>query len=217
MIELPVPARGLALMAGLVLMTTACAHVKPEELDTRLATLRQDLETEMHQGDDSLATRIGNLEGRVDGLQSDLDAMRSDFNTKIQQMQTALRFEVPVHFAFDQDSLRTQDKPVLQRFGQVVQQYYPDALVTVEGFADPSGSAAYNLRLGERRAESVKSYLVSQGGLSTDRVRTVSYGEASARLVDPSAHGPGQSGWQNRRVVLVIDHAGPSSSMGSGD
>jgi len=204
-------------MAGLVLMTTACAHVKPEELDTRLATLRQDLETEMHQGDDSLATRIGNLEGRVDGLQSDLDAMRSDFNTKIQQMQTALRFEVPVHFAFDQDSLRTQDKPVLQRFGQVVQQYYPDALVTVEGFADPSGSAAYNLRLGERRAESVKSYLVSQGGLSTDRVRTVSYGEASARLVDPSAHGPGQSGWQNRRVVLVIDHAGPSSSMGSGD
>lgn len=216
MIELPVPARGLALMAGLVLTTTACAHVKPEELDTRLATLRQDLETEMHQGDDSLATRIGNLEGRVDGLQSDLDAMRSDFNTKIQQMQTALRFEVPVHFAFDQDSLRTQDKPVLQRFGQVVQQYYPDALVTVEGFADPSGSAAYNLKLGERRAESVKSYLVSQGGLSTDRVRTVSYGETSARLVDPSAHGPGQSGWQNRRVVLVIDHAGPSS-MGSGD
>jgi len=217
MIELPVPARGLALMAGLVFMTSACAHVKPEELNTRLATLRQDLETEMHQGDDSLGTRIGNLEGRVDGLQSDLNAMRSDFNTKIQQMQTALRFEVPVHFAFDQDSLRTQDKPVLQRFGQVVQQYYPDALVTVEGFADPAGSSAYNMRLGQRRAASVKSYLVSQGGLSADRVRTVSYGETSARLVDPSAHGPGQSGWQNRRVVLVIDHASPSSSMGSGD
>ncbi len=214
MIELPVPARGFALMAGLVLMTTACAHVKPEELDTRLASLRQDLQTQIKQGDDSLATRIGNLEGRVDGLQSDLDAMRSDFSMKIEKMQTALRFDVPVHFGFNQDSLRTEDKAVLQRFGQVVTQYYPGALVTVEGFADPSGSAAYNLRLGKRRAEAVKSYLLSQGGLGSDRVRTVSYGESTARLVDPGAHGPGQTGWQNRRVVLVIDHGGSTSAGG---
>ncbi len=212
MIELPVPARGLALMAGLVLMTTACAHVKPEELDSRLATLRQDLETQIKQGDDSLGTRVDNLESRVNSLQSDLDAMRSDFNTKIEQMQTALRFEVPVHFGFDQDSLRTEDKPVLQRFGDVVKQYYPGALVTVEGFADPAGSAAYNQRLGKRRAESVKAYLVDQQGLSGDRVRTVSYGESSARLVQPGAQGPGEAGMVNRRVVLVIDHAGSASS-----
>lgn len=210
MIELPVRPRGLALMAGLVLTTTACAHVKPEELNTRLSELRQDMQTQMKAGDDSLGTRIDNLEGRVNSLQADLDAMRSDFNTKIEQMQTALRFEVPVHFGFDQDSLRTEDRPVLQRFGQVVKQYYPDALVTVEGFADPAGSAAYNLRLGKRRAESVKAYLVDQQGLGSGRVRTVSYGESTARLVEPGAHGPGDTGWQNRRVVLVIDHGGSS-------
>lgn len=212
MIELPVPARGLALMAGLVFMTTACAHVKPEELDSRLATLRQDMQTQIQQGDDSLGTRIDNLESRVNSLQNDLDAMRTDFNTKIEQLQTALRFDVPVHFAFDQDSLRTEDKAVLQRFGDVVKQYYPGALVTVEGFADPAGSAAYNLRLGQRRAESVKAYLVDQQGLSSERVRTVSYGENSARLVQPGAQGPGDAGIANRRVVLVIDHAGSTAS-----
>jgi hypothetical protein len=44
-------------------------------------------------------------------------------------------------------------------------------------------------------------------GMSPDRVRSVSYGEASDRLVSPTSHGPGQGGWENRRVALVVDHA----------
>lgn len=211
MMELPAPKRGVALLAGLVLMTSACAHVKPEELNSRLSTLRQDLQTQMKERDDSLSSRIDGLQGRVDGLQRDLNQMRQDFDTKIQKIGSALRFDVPVHFAFNQDTLRTQDKPVLAQFGKVVKQYYPDALVTVEGFADPAGSAAYNLRLGKKRAEAVKAYLLSQAGLPSDQVRTVSYGESRVRQVDPGAHGPGRTGWENRRVVLVIDHAGSQS------
>ncbi len=216
MIESPASKRGVALMAGIVLMTSACAHVKPEELNSRLSTLRQDLQAQMRQGDDSLSTRIDSLAGSVAGLQRDLNQMRQDFNTKIEKIGSALRFDVPVHFAFNQDTLRTEDKPVLEQFGKVVKQYYPDALVTVEGFADPAGSASYNLRLGKKRAEAVKAYLLSQGGLPSDQVRTVSYGESRARQVDPGAHGPGQAGLQNRRVVLVIDKAGSQTRAASG-
>ncbi len=217
MIQLPARTRGVALIAGVALMTSACAHVTPEQLDTRLSTLQQDLQTQMKQRDDSLSTRIDGLAGRVDGLQRDLNQMRQDFNTKIEKMGTALRFDVPVHFGFNQDSLSAEDRPVLDRFGSVVKEYYPDALVTVEGFADPAGSAAYNLRLGKRRADAVKSYLLSQGGLPSDQVRTVSYGETTARQVVPGAHGPGQTGWQNRRVVLVIDNAGSQMGGSSGN
>jgi peptidoglycan-associated lipoprotein len=118
-----------------------------------------------------------------------------------------LKFNVPVHFDFASSELRDGDRPVLDRFASVVAEYYPGALVTVEGFADPSGSAAYNLQLGRRRAEAVQEYLATAGGFGADRLRAVSYGEVRNRQVVPGAKGPGEQGIENRRVALVIDHA----------
>jgi peptidoglycan-associated lipoprotein len=117
-----------------------------------------------------------------------------------------MKFNVPVHFDFDQSHLREPDRPVLDRFATVVKEYYPGAVVTVEGFTDPAGSAAYNQKLGQRRAEAVKEYLASAGGFETAQVRAVSYGEARNRQVVPGAKGPGDDGIENRRVALVIDH-----------
>ena len=100
--------------------------------------------------------------------------------------------------------------PVGQRrenFAGVVGEYYPDALLTVEGFTDPSGSETYNLALGQRRAEAVQRYLVESEDFTPDHVRAVSYGEDSRRLVAPGQSGE-LAGWENRRVVLVIEHVG---------
>jgi peptidoglycan-associated lipoprotein len=118
-----------------------------------------------------------------------------------------LKFNVPVHFEFSSSELREGDRPVLDRFASVVTEYYPGALVTVEGFTDPSGSAAYNMQLGRRRAEAVQEYLATSGGLGADNLKAVSYGEARNRQVVPGARGPGDEGVENRRVALVIDHA----------
>ena len=82
--------------------------------------------------------------------------------------------------------------------------YYDRAIITIEGFTDSSGPAEYNLQLGERRAEAVRDYLES-AGIPADRMRTVSYGEAGNRQIDSAAQGPGNTGWQNRRVSMVID------------
>jgi peptidoglycan-associated lipoprotein len=114
---------------------------------------------------------------------------------------------VPVHFEFASSALREADRPVLDRFAGVVKEYYPGALVTVEGFTDPAGSAAYNRRLGQRRAEAVREYLGTAGGFTAEQLKAVSYGEARNRQVVPGAKGPGQDGVENRRVALVIDHA----------
>jgi peptidoglycan-associated lipoprotein len=95
----------------------------------------------------------------------------------------------------------------LDRFASVVKDYYPAALVTIEGFTDPAGSRAYNMRLGQRRADAVKEYLATAGGFETVQLKAVSYGESSNRQVVPGARGPGDLGVENRRVALVIDHA----------
>ena len=100
-----------------------------------------------------------------------------------------------------------QLEPARNFFAAVVKEYYPNAVVTVEGFTDPSGSTAYNLRLGRERAEAVKAVLLSQGLMDT-AVKVVSYGEARDRQVVPGAQGPGAEGMQNRRVSLVIDYSG---------
>ncbi|MNC99791.1 Outer membrane porin F precursor [compost metagenome] len=73
----------------------------------------------------------------------------------------------------------------------------------MEGFADPAGSTNYNLRLGQRRADAVRDYLVANGGLGAERVRSVSYGESDDRQLAPGAWG--EQGDLNRRVSLVVD------------
>ncbi len=156
---------------------------------------------------DSTNQALAEQRARVEALEQELQAFRSEYTVSIEKVRGQLKFNVPVHFDFASSELREADRPVLDRFASVVTEYYPGALVTVEGFADPSGSAAYNMQLGMRRAEAVREYLATSGGWSGDKLKAVSYGEARNRQVVPGAEGPGDQGIENRRVALVIDHA----------
>lgn len=210
--------RGLGILSALSLVVTvaACSRVKPEELDASLAALRADMQREMQQGDDQvsqrLTGRITTVEQRQAALETDLNQLEQEFEVAITRLEGQLRFDVPVYFAFNDATVETDDQAVLDRFNAVRAEYYPNALITVEGFTDPSGSAEYNTSLGLRRASAVRDYLVT-AGLTQDLVRAVSYGEDTARLVQPADQGPGNAGWQNRRVVLVIDHGGEAPAM----
>jgi outer membrane protein OmpA-like peptidoglycan-associated protein len=209
--------RGLAAALGLAMFATACARVTPDEMDASMASLRSEMIEEMEQRDQQVSQQLGNrintVEGRVSQLNTDLQRMEADFEVAIQRLEDAIRFDVPVYFAFDDASVNQDGQEVLERFGRVAQEYYPNALITVEGFTDPAGSAEYNQRLGQRRADAVATYLTSSTGITQNRVRAVSYGENTQRLVAPQSSGPGQQGWQNRRVVLVIDHNGEAPAM----
>jgi peptidoglycan-associated lipoprotein len=197
---------GIGVLLGLV----GCARVKPEQFNSEVAKIRE----EMQAGDKQLASRIdatneaqAEQAKRIDALEQELQAFRSEYNVSIQKVRGMLKFNVPVHFEFASSELREPDRPVLDRFASVVKEYYPGALITVEGFTDPAGSAAYNQRLGQRRADAVKEYLATAGGLTGEDLKSVSYGEARNRQVVPGAKGPGDTGVENRRVSLVVDHA----------
>ncbi len=195
---------------GLAVLVVGCG-VKQDQVDQQLANMREEMRSEMQAGDQQVAAnagrRIDSLSRRVGALERDLEAFRREFNAQVTQMQGMLRFNVPVYFGYDNATVREQDKQVLTRFATIVRDHYQNAMITVEGFADPAGSAEYNRRLGMRRAEAVKSYL-NTAGLAADQVRAVSYGEDRNRQVRPGVHGPGDQGVENRRVALVIDHAG---------
>lgn len=214
--------RGWRTMAGILAVSLAfgaCSHVSQSDLDGRLQELRSDLEGQMEEGDQAvrsdLGSRISDLEGRMDGLESELEGLADELNTTVERLESAIRFNAPVHFAFDTAELDMEGERALDRFAGVVQEYYPDALITVEGFTDPVGTEEYNMQLGMRRAQAVKTYLTESAGIPESQLRAVSYGEQSNRLVNPEEHGPGESGMANRRAVLVIEHPAVGSGMGS--
>ena len=205
----------LAAAIPLAMALSGCSFVKKQDMEAQLSAMRGDMEAERRaeiaEGDrltsEGLNGRMDALSTRMDGLERDLAALEQDFDARVEELETALRFDVPVYFGFDEAEVNSDYMAFLDRFSQVVAKYYPSSLVTVEGFTDPVGSAEYNLALGKRRAQAVRDYLVGQGGLAAEQVRAVSYGEAADRLVSPSGRGPGQGGWENRRVSLVIDHS----------
>jgi peptidoglycan-associated lipoprotein len=80
-----------------------------------------------------------------------------------------------VFFDFNMSSIRGDEQSTASTDAQFLRQH-PELKVTVEGHCDDRGSEEYNLGLGDRRAETVKAYLV-QAGISADRIRTISYGK----------------------------------------
>jgi len=80
-----------------------------------------------------------------------------------------------VHFDFDKYNLRTEAPKSIDTVLAILRQY-PTVVVSVEGHTDSIGTEAYNMRLGQRRAETVRAYLIEQG-VAPYRLRPRSYGE----------------------------------------
>lgn len=135
-------------------------------------------------------------------LRGELQTLRTEFGAKITAMEGQITFAFPVHFDFNNATVRPVDQVALERFATVAAKYYRGAQITVEGFADPAGSASYNLRLSRNRAEAVRDFIGTKG-IDVANVKTVGYGEA--RLVRKGAKGTQAGAELNRRVTFVID------------
>lgn len=81
---------------------------------------------------------------------------------------------------------------------------FPDAVITVEGHTDSFGSDELNLELSQRRADAVRSFLLSQMELAPYRISAMGYGEARPIASNDTADGRAR----NRRIDLVITRSG---------
>jgi peptidoglycan-associated lipoprotein len=103
-----------------------------------------------------------------------------------------------VFFDTAKTSLGPEAKAMLTRQAAWLKQFTAHA-ITIEGHADERGTREYNLALGERRANTVKTFLVAKG-VAAARIMVVSYGKER-----PVALTADEAAWvQNRRAVTVL-------------
>ena len=101
------------------------------------------------------------------------------------------------YFDFDRAVIEPDDLAALEMHATVLRNNR-DRAVVIEGHCDERGTREYNLALGERRSDAIRTYLTS-AGVSPRQIETVSYGEE--RPEDP---GHNEAAWaRNRRAVMI--------------
>ncbi len=171
----------LTLLAVAALSLAACA-TKKVELEAPPATARPETPAApVQQGGGDTAAPV--TSGTLPGSQQDLrEKAGSD----------------TVLFGYDSYELDADARAVLTRHAAWLKAN-PGVRVTLEGHCDERGTREYNLALGDRRANSAKNFLASQG-VDVGRLSTISYGKEKpvAEGGDDAAHA------QNRRAVTVV-------------
>lgn len=122
------------------------------------------------------------------------DALRQQrFQQAMQEFQNQ-----DITFDFDQYDLRPDARAILDRKVAFLNEN-GSVRVQIEGHCDERGTSAYNMVLGERRANAAKQY-VTTAGVNAARMSTISYGKE--RPLDP---GHNEAAWaRNRRAHFVI-------------
>ncbi|NWH05998.1 OmpA family protein [Desulfobacter latus] len=189
------------LVAGLVTMV-GCS--KPKVADPGTMNQGRIGETDAEKAARIEAERAARLEAeRIKAQQikaQQLKAQQLEAQRQARIIEAKSRFlNQNILFDFDSAELTGQAKVLLREKAEWLQAN-PSAAVMIEGHCDERGTTVYNLALGERRANTVRSYLVNLG-VSSRRLGTVSYGEE--KPLDPA---PTDAAYRiNRRAQFVIN------------
>ena len=162
------------------------------ELATSTSIKRPNTFTSKLPGDSA-----GPNKGRAPGF-SDLDQLLAQKGPL--GSGTKLRMPDDQLFEYDSDVLQGSAVSQLQKLGTLIQRN-PKATFTVEGYTDSFGTPEYNLNLSQRRADSVKQYLVEGMGISPAQIQTRGYGATKFRT---SPNGSIDEQSSNRRVEIVV-------------
>jgi len=166
--------------AILVLFVAACA-TKPKDSADASGSGATSADSSVSTEDGTITETAGS--GVIAGSQEDLIVNVGD----------------RVFFGYDSSDLDSDALELLQDQVAWLKQN-SDVSVTIEGHCDERGTREYNLALGEKRAQSVKNYLIGLG-INPDRVSTISYGKER-----PAVVGSNDGAWsQNRRSVTIVN------------
>ncbi|HEX4998291.1 MAG TPA: OmpA family protein [Terriglobia bacterium] len=200
---------GKARLASLM-ATTAEVTVDTAEIDRLKAELaeKERMEAELRA---ALANQPGIIKietGEIDidllKAMADKDKTLADLRKRLGELMTlrettrGLIGDLDVRFAFDSSALTESDREKLEKVATILGAM-PEVTLKVEGHTDSVGTEAYNQKLSERRADSVRTYLVDHG-VSSSRITAMGFGESQP--VAPNNTAVGRS--KNRRVDLVV-------------
>lgn len=103
-----------------------------------------------------------------------------------------------IYFDYDKSDIKPEYRSVLMSIVEKMKEY-SEIRIQIDGHCDERGTAAYNLALGERRANSAKKFIMD-AGISGSRVETKSWGEEK-----PAMAGHNEAAWsKNRRDEFMV-------------
>lgn len=177
------------------------------------------VKTELESHAASSTERMDGIEGQVEENQTRLDMQEEEIIQISQTAQDALdramaagqlaegKFlyetvlsDDKVRFGFNEATLSPEGMAALDQFVSELRARDENVFIEIQGHTDSVGDAAYNMRLGERRAESVRRYLSQTGGIALHRMSIISYGMTAPIADNESPDGRAM----NRRVTLVV-------------
>lgn len=106
-----------------------------------------------------------------------------------------------VYFDFDRYEVKPEYKAQVEKLAQCLEKN-PSYTVSIEGHTDDRGTPSYNMVLGQKRADAVKTHVKTVGGIAAERIKTLSYGDKK-----PAVSESNEYAWQqNRRTEFTLEH-----------
>lgn len=184
------------------------------------------VQEQVGQASKATDVKVGEVQKQVETTQMDVAALKTangEQDTKIAQLSDSARealaraqeagklakgkflFEVTltdegVQFGFNSSELSPAAKAALDAFAEKLRGDNRNVYIEIQGHTDNSGSADFNLALGQERAENVMRYLNMQHGVPLHRMNVISYG--ATKPIADNATKDGRA--KNRRVTLVV-------------
>lgn len=131
-----------------------------------------------------------------------LDQRLTRLGAQVTGTEITIRLPGSVLFDFDSAEIRPDAERTLSEVAEVLKAYGQRPM-RIEGHTDSVASDDYNLKLSERRAQSVQAWLASRGGVKA-AFATKGWGESKAAATNDTAAGR----QQNRRVEVIIEKGG---------
>lgn len=164
-------------LTGAVAYAQTTTPVNPQITDAVTQTQHAELEVKHTE-----------LELRVAALEASLDELTRRKNID----------ELRVYFDFDEYTPNIGSTGLVDVVTKFMKDY-PNYVLTIEGHTDERGTREYNLSLGERRANAVKTMMI-ESGIDPNRIKTISFGKER-----PAFPYSDTTSWQkNRRVVFDL-------------
>src|ERR1700681_1064951 len=136
----------------------------------------------------------------------DLDKARQELEAQQSGRSPRMNLSGDVLFDYDKAPLKPEAETALKKVAVVLSQF-PESKVTVEGYTDSKGTKATNMQLSRERAQSVKDWLVKNGGVTATSISTKGLGEQYP--VAPNTNKDGTDNplgrALNRRVSIIVE------------
>jgi len=181
---------GVTAVNGRVTALDTKVDQKVGAVDTRVT----QLDTKTNEQFSTVKNDVSSVDKKAMTAQTNVSALDEKFQNR---NQFTVASEKQIQFRFDSAKLDSKYQSDLEGVVTTLQQN-PNAIVVLEGRTDSRGDNEYNVRLGERRVETVRRFLAVDLGVPVYRIHEVSYGAAK-----PIAENKSREGREKNRAVVV--------------